>query len=298
MIQNATVATIGTFDGVHTGHLEIIRRIIDDAAQSGRDSLILTFFPHPRMVIGSDEIKLLNTLDERISLLADAGLDHLIVHPFDQAFSSLEAEDFVAEVLSKKLRAEKIIVGHDHRFGRNRSAGFEDLVLLGKKYGFEVEQIEAEKIDTIAVSSTRIREALLVGDMPLANKYLGYEYPLGGTVTTGRQLGRTLGFPTANLSIAESYKLIPAHGVYLVRSEIRGRKVFGVMNIGNRPTVSGEGVSIEAHFLDFDAELYGEFIVVRLLRKLRDEQKFGSLEDLKTQISKDIRQARKLISAQ
>ena len=296
-IDDHTVATIGTFDGVHNGHLEIIRRITDAARDSNCKSLILTFFPHPRMVIGSGgDIKLLNTLEERIDLLRRTGLDHLVVHPFDEAFSSLGAEEFVADILVEKLRAKKIIVGHDHRFGRGRSAGYEDLEALGSRYGFEVEQISAEKIDSVSVSSTKIRHALSEGDIPLANKYLGYPYMLSGTVIKGRQLGRTLGFPTANLNIAETYKLIPRQGVYFVCSEIHDKTFYGVMNIGTRPTVSGDGTSIEVYFLDLDEDLYGQKLTVNLLERLRAEQKFESTDALRQQIAQDVETARTMAS--
>lgn len=295
-IDHASVVTIGTFDGVHAGHLEIIRQITDQAKTSGMQSVILTFFPHPRMVIGAPGgIKLLNTLDERIALLARTDLDHLIVHPFDSEFASLEPEAFVSEVLVKALKAKMVIVGHDHRFGKDRKAGYQDLVGFGSKHGFEVSQIEAEKIDNVAVSSTKIRTALELGDIALANRYLGYPYRLTGQVVKGKQLGRTLGYPTANIKVAEDYKLIPRHGVYLVRAQIDGVRRYGVMNIGTRPSVPGSGVSIEVYFIDFTDDLYFQELTLEILDWIRPETKFGSIELLKEGIAADVAIARKMI---
>jgi len=284
-----TIVTLGTFDGVHIGHKKIIEKLIQSASDSGCESLILTFFPHPRMVLQEkSEIRLLNTIDEKIGLLENTGLDSLIIHPFDEAFSRLTAEEFVAEILVGQFNIQKIIIGHDHRFGRNRTADINDLIGFGETYGFEVEQISAQEIDAVSVSSTKIRNALLEGNIALANEYLGYEYPLTGTVTKGRQLGRTIGFPTANIKIAEDYKLIPKIGVYIVKSVLGDETVFGMMNIGMKPTVGGSSLTIEVHFFDFDADLYGTEIQVSILEYIRDEQKFDSVEMLKNQLSKDL----------
>ena len=216
-----TVVTIGTFDGVHLGHRKIIDNLISSSKEEGCESLILTFFPHPRMVLqGRNEISLLNTIDERSELLEDTGLENLVIHPFDSDFSQLSAEEFVRTVLVEGFGAKKIIIGHDHRFGRNRSADINDLVVFGSRYGFEVERISAEEINDVSVSSTKIRNALSAGDIELANSYLGYPYFLSGTVVKGKQLGRTIQFPTANLAVSADYKLVPAKGVYLVKSII------------------------------------------------------------------------------
>ena len=202
--QKQSIVTIGTFDGVHIGHQEIIEKIIEDAKNSDCESLILTFFPHPRMVLAHESgVKLLNTINEKIELLQKIGLSDLIIHPFDETFSQLSAEEFVADILVEKLKIKKIILGHDHRFGKNRSASIEDLIIFGKKYNFEVEQISAQKIDQVAISSTKIRTALLEGNITLANQYLGYQYSFSGKVVKGKQLGRTIGFPTANIQIDE-----------------------------------------------------------------------------------------------
>ncbi len=283
-----TIITIGTFDGVHIGHRRIIERVVQTAADSGCESVVLTFFPHPRMVLqGQNGIKLLNTLDEKRELLESTGLDNLIIHPFDETFAMLSAEEFVRSVLVAQLNIEKIIIGHDHRFGRNRDAGIDDLIVFGKKYGFDVEQISAQEIDEVSVSSTKIRNALFDGNVALANIYLGYEYFLTGTVVKGRELGRTIGFPTANISIPETYKLIPKQGVYVVKSMIGETVVYGMMNIGTNPTVGGTSLSIEAHFFDFNKDLYGQKLKVSLLHYIREEEKLGSIEALKAKIADD-----------
>lgn len=251
-------------------------------------SVVLTFFPHPRMVLQENsEIKLLNTISEKTRLLDKSGLDYLVIHPFDYDFSRLNAEEFVTSILIDKFNIQKIIIGYDHRFGRNRTADIDDLILFGKQYGFEVEQISAEEINEIAISSTKIRNAVLEGNIRLANQYLGYDYFFSGTVAKGKQLGRTIGFPTANITEIEDYKLLPKKGVYVVKSILDGQEVFGMMNIGNRPTVDGEGLAVEVHFLNFDADLYGRSIEVAVLHYIREEVKFGSLDDLKMQIAKD-----------
>ena len=283
-----TVVTIGTFDGVHLGHQKIIEKIIENAKQKNCESLILTFFPHPRMVLNGDsDIKLLNTIDEKIVLLEKMGLQNLIIQTFDTEFSMLSAEDFIDKMLINQLDILKIIIGHDHRFGKNRAANIDDLILFGKKYGFEVEEISAEAINEVAVSSTKIRKAILGGNITLANEYLGYEYFLTGKVVQGKQLGRTIGFPTANLVVEENYKLIPKSGVYIVKSILNGNVVFGMMNIGTNPTVEGKKLSIEIHFLNFQDDLYGSKISVSCLKFIREEEKFISVEALKTQLIKD-----------
>jgi riboflavin kinase/FMN adenylyltransferase len=283
-----TIVTLGTFDGVHIGHKKIIEILLQNAIENDCESLILTFFPHPRMVLQEkSEIQLLNTIDEKITLLEQAGLDNLIIHPFDDAFSRLTAEAFVSQILVEQFNIKKIIIGHDHRFGRNRTANIDDLIIFGEALGFKVEQISAQEIDEVSVSSTKIRNALLEGNIALANDYLGYEYMLNGTVVEGKQLGRTIGFPTANLLIAEDYKLIPKNGVYIVKSFLDNRMVFGMMNIGNRPTLNGTTLSIEVNFFNFDASLYGEKITVSIMEYVRQEKKFDTVDLLKAQLIKD-----------
>jgi len=283
-----TVATIGTFDGVHIGHRKIIEKLIHNAANLDCESLILTFFPHPRMVLkGKSDILLLNTLEEKEYLLEQIGLDNLVIHPFDAEFSQLEAAEFVKSVLVGQFNIRKIIIGHDHRFGRNRSANIDDLILYGKKYGFEVEQIPVQEIDAVSVSSTKIRNAILDGDMALANNYLGYDYFLTGTVVKGKQLGRTIGYPTANIRIDEDYKLIPKIGVYAVTSIIDDQVIFGMMNIGTNPTVGGQQLSIEVNFFDVDVDLYKKTLRISILHRIRDEHKFESVQILKEQLGRD-----------
>ena len=283
-----TIITIGTFDGIHIGHRKILNKIIQSAHEVNCESLVLTFFPHPRMILQEDStVKLLNSMDEKIGLLQEIGIDNLIIHPFDKEFSQLTAEKFVKNILVDKLQIQKIIIGYDHRFGKNRTADINDLLHYGKKYRFEVEQISAQEIDAIAVSSTKIRNALAAGTISLANEYLGYNYYFSGIVVKGNQLGRTIGFPTANILIKEDYKLIPKKGVYLVKSIIKGDLVYGIMNIGVRPTLNGTNQTIEVHYLDFNEDLYEQQLTVEVLEFIRAEQKFDSLEILKNQIQKD-----------
>jgi riboflavin kinase/FMN adenylyltransferase len=292
-----TIVTIGTFDGVHLGHKKILEQIITTAKSQDCESLVLTFFPHPRMVLQEGtEMKQLNTLNEKISLLQDLGVDNLVIHPFDKEFSRLTAEDFVKQVLVDTFKLKKIIIGHDHRFGRNRTADINDLTEFGNTFGFDVEQISAQEINEVSISSTKIRTALREGDIELANDYLGYDYSLTGIVSKGKQLGRTIGYPTANIQIEEDYKLIPQNGVYVAKSMIEGKLVYGMMNIGNRPTVNGTTQTIEINFFDFDQDLYTQKITVSLLKRMRDEQKFDSLDALKNQLALDKTTAQNFIS--
>ncbi|RUT69741.1 bifunctional riboflavin kinase/FAD synthetase [Flavobacterium cupreum] len=283
-----TILTLGTFDGVHIGHKKILERITQNTENGKYESLVLTFFPHPRMVLQEkSEIKLLNTISEKTKLLEETGIENLVIHPFDESFSRLTAEEFVHSILVDQFHIQKIIIGHDHRFGRNRTADINDLIAFGKEYGFEVEQISAQEIQDVSVSSTKIRKALDEGNIPLATDYLGYSYFLSGEVVKGKQLGRTIGFPTANIQIDEDYKKIPKNGVYVVRTFINEKEVFGMMNIGFNPTVNGEKQTIEVHLFDFDADIYGQKIEVSLLDYLREEQKFASVELLKEQLNHD-----------
>lgn len=283
-----TILTLGTFDGVHIGHKKILEKVTQNIENGEYESLVLTFFPHPRMVLhGQSEVKLLNTLSEKIDLLQKIGIENLVIHPFDETFSRLTAQEFVKTVLVDQFHIKKIVIGHDHRFGRNRTANIDDLIVFGKQHGFEVEQISVQEVDDVSISSTKIRTALLEGNMALANEYLGYDFFLTGIISKGKQLGRTLGFPTANLKIEENYKLIPRNGVYVVKSTINQKTVFGMMNIGFNPTVGDEKLSIEIHYFDFDTDLYDQKIAVSLLAYLRPEQKFASVALLKEQLKKD-----------
>lgn len=283
-----TIITLGTFDGVHYGHKKILEKITQNTQQDKYESLVLTFFPHPRMVLQeSSDIKLLNTIEEKIELLDQIGIQNLVIHPFDESFSRLTAEEFVKTVLVDQFHIQKIIIGHDHRFGRNRTANIDDLKAFGEQYNFEVEEISAQEIKEVSVSSTKIRNALTHGNVSLANEYLGYHYPLTGVIAKGKQLGRTIGFPTANLKIEEHFKLIPKNGVYIVKSIINSKTVLGMMNIGINPTVGGQHQTIEIHYFDFNEDLYGQKITVSVLELIRSEQKFESIDHLKEQLEKD-----------
>lgn len=285
----SSVISIGTFDGVHVGHQQIIHRLVDTARKNDLQALVLTFFPHPRMVIQNDaNIKLINTIDEKAKQLEQLGVDHLVVKEFTKSFSRLTALEYVRDILVNKLKVKHIIVGYDHHFGRNRTANINELKEFGAFYDFEVTEIEPQEVDDVAVSSTKIRSAILEGNIPTANKFLGYNFMLTGTVIKGKGLGKTLDFPTANIQIEAAYKLIPKHGVYVVKSQIKGVEVFGMMNIGKNPTVSeGNQTKIEVHFFDFSANLYGAVLKIELLDHLRSEIKFPNIEALKLQLEKD-----------
>ncbi|KAB8154403.1 bifunctional riboflavin kinase/FAD synthetase [Kordia sp. TARA_039_SRF] len=292
--ESPSAITIGTFDGVHVGHKKIIKNLIEKS--EGLNTMLLTFFPHPRMVLQQDSnIKLINTIDERVELLEATGLDTLIIYPFNREFSRLKARDFVRDFLIDHLNLKKIIIGYDHRFGRNRTANIDDLREFGQAFDFKVEEIKAKEIDDITISSTKIRKALSEGDITTANTYLGYEFMLTGTVITGKGLGNTIDFPTANIHIKETYKLIPKQGVYFVKSVLDGETVFGMMNIGTNPTVKGTNQSIEVHFFNFNQDIYDKKIQIRLIKRLRDERKFGSLDALKAQLEKDKQTSEALI---
>lgn len=293
-----TAITIGTFDGVHIGHRKILERLIKNAATLNLKSTVLTFFPHPRMVLQKDaDIKLLNTIDEKTQILKNLGLDQLIIHPFTREFSRLTATEFVRDILVNDLKTKKIIIGYDHRFGRNRNANITDLKAFGNTLDFEVEEIPAQEVEEVSVSSTKIRKALEDGDITTANSYLGYSYMLTGTIKKGKGLGRKLNFPTANLHIEENYKLVPKNGVYVVKSALLGETVHGMMNIGYNPTVAGKEKSTEINFFDFDQDLYGQKIQIEILHRIRDEHKFDSVEELKLQLQKDKKTSLKLLSS-
>jgi len=291
-----TVVTIGTFDGVHLGHRKIIDRLLASAQSNDLESVVLTFFPHPRMVLQKDTgIKLINSIDERIALLEACGLDHLIIHPFTQEFSRLTAEEFVKDILVDQLKARKVIIGYDHRFGRNRNANIDDLKAFGEHYDFEVEEISKQDVDDVAVSSTKVRKALDEGNITLANEYLGYPFMLNGVVSRGKGLGKKFNYPTANLKIEEDYKLIPAKGVYVVQATLANERVYGMMSIGTNPTVGGSDLTIETFFFDFDANLYDQHLQIELLTRIRDEKKFNSVDELIAAMQADERFSRDFI---
>jgi riboflavin kinase/FMN adenylyltransferase len=283
-----TIVTLGTFDGVHLGHNVILDKICNIAKQENLESVLLTFFPHPRLIVSNDsEIKMLNTMAEKAMLLEQKGIQNFIIHPFDKLFSELSPREFVEQVLIKQLNIHKIIIGYDHKFGKNRAADFNDLIAFGKEFGFEVEEISAKQVNEVSVSSTKIRNSLLEGNISLANAYLGYSYMLSGIVLKGNQLGRTIGFPTANIEIPENYKLIPKNGVYIVTAIVNKKTIFGMMNIGVKPTLGENLLSIEVHLLQFSEDIYGQEIQVNVIERLRDEQKFESFESLKSQLEID-----------
>ena len=286
--KEPSVVTIGTFDGVHIGHQKIIKRLINTGKLEGLTSVILTFFPHPRMVLQKDaNIKLINTINERYAILDALGLDILLVKKFTKEFSRLSAEDFVKQILVEKLNAKKVIIGYDHRFGRNRNADINNLIDFGKTYGFDVEEISAQDIDDVSVSSTKIRKALKEGNVTKANSFLGYSFMLTGTVEKGKGLGKKIQYPTANLRIEEDYKIIPKQGVYIVKSVIDKNEFYGMMNIGMNPTVNGNSQTIEVHFFNFNKDIYSKKIQIDLLKRIRNEEKFESIEALKTQLAQD-----------
>ena len=295
--EKPTVITIGTFDGVHLGHQKIIKRVVETAHKNGLLATVFTFFPHPRMIVQHDQqLKLIHTLAEKKQILQSLGVDLLIVQPFNEVFANLSAEAFVSELLVKHLRVQKVIIGYDHHFGKNRTANIDNMRLFGEQYGFSVEEIPVQEVDEVSVSSTKIRQALNEGRVEVAEHYLGVPYSFIGKVVHGLKLGRTIGFPTANLQVEASYKLIPKDGVYVVYSLIEGRKVYGMMSIGKNPTIQGKGASIEVYFFDFNQDLYGQDLTIYFVKYLREERKFSSVSLLKKQIQDDETAARKAIA--
>lgn len=298
--KDKPILTIGTFDGIHVGHLSLIGRIVDIARKENKKSALLTFDPHPRTVLFPENpLQLLQTMDEKIDKLESTGLDYLIIHPFTKEFSALTAMQFLEDIVVKYIAPSKIIIGYDHQFGRNREGNIDFLKKHQKAFNFSVEEIEATAIKDNNISSTKIRKAITEGDVETARLYLGAPYCLTGTVVKGNQIGRTLGYPTANLSQIAADKLIPGHGVYLVAAFVDNEKCFGLMNIGVRPTLQelGNEMRVEIHFLDFERDLYEKKITVSILRRLRDEKEFHNLTELKQQLSADETKARSYISS-
>jgi len=287
-LPNAIV-TSGTFDGVHQGHSKILSRLTEVAEQQQGETVVLTFWPHPRMVVSEDShgLQLLSTIEEKTELFRHLKIDHLIISPFTRAFSELSPTEFIQQVLVDKIGTKRFVIGYDHRFGRNREGGFDFLQKVAPNYGIKVEEIPRQDIDALAISSTRIRKALLAGDVQEASYLLGRPYQFSGVVVKGKQLGRTLGYPTANIEIKENYKLIPANGVYAVKIQHRHNTYNGMLNIGIRPTVDGTSRTIEVNIFDFDQDIYGERLTVELVAYLRPEMKFENLDQLISQIIKD-----------
>ncbi|NQD71684.1 bifunctional riboflavin kinase/FAD synthetase [Sphingobacterium shayense] len=303
-LSNAVV-TIGTFDGVHIGHQKILSKLKECAYNIGGETVLLTFFPHPRLIINPNDesLRLINDIEEKANRLALAGIDHLIITPFTRDFSNLSPEQYINEVLVGQLGTKQIVIGYDHHFGKDRQGSILDLKHYSTIYDFAVEQIPEQDIEDVAVSSTRIRESLIKGDIETANKYLGYNFELTGTVVRGDQIGREIGFPTANLNVLENHKLIPAYGIYAVEAEIysnvpsinTGRYVEprpeciekGMAYIGTRPTVDGMTRKIEINLLDFKDDIYGKTIRVKFLKFIRHDQWYESLDIMKEQIKLD-----------
>ena len=296
-IKNPVVTT-GTFDGVHLGHQKIISRLIGVAKEEQGETVLLTFYPHPRMVLFPDdnELKLLNTQQEKIRLLENYGIDHLIIYPFTKEFSRLTSVEFVRNILVNRLQTKRLVIGYNHHFGRNREGSFEHLKEFGPVYGFDVEEIPAKDIDHIEISSTKIRQALQAGDVSVAAIYLGHTYSVNGKVVQGKQLGRTIGYPTANILMEDKYKLIPADGVYAVKVELNGVMYQGMLNVGNNPTIEGKGRSLEVNIFDFDQNIYGDEATIYFIERLRDEVKFNGLDQLKAALAKDKVNALKILN--
>ncbi len=287
------VVTSGTFDGVHIGHQKILKRLIDAAQQSGGESVLITYWPHPRLVLHEDsqDLKLLSTFEEKAELLASYGVQHLIKIPFTPQFSRLSSQEFIQQVLIDAIGTRKLVIGYDHRFGRNREGSFEHLMAHKDQYGFEVEEIPRQDIDHIGVSSTLIRNALSEGKVEIAASYLGRPYSFCGEVVPGDKIGRSLGFPTANLKIPQPYKLIPSDGVYAVKVTHNGKLWDGMLNIGVRPTIGGNEHRQEVHIMDLEQNLYGEELKILLIRQIRHEMKFNNLQELQLQLSRDKEEA-------
>ena len=295
---NQPIVTLGTYDGVHIGHQEIIRGMVQRAKENGQESVLLTFDPHPRMILYPDShsVRLIDTVEEKLVKLEKLGLDTVILFPFTMKFSRLTAIEFVRDILVGQIGVKEMFVGYDHHFGKNREGNFQQLKELGQLYDFSVKEIEAVSTGGVTVSSTKIRKALAAGEMDQVTRFLGEPYKLTGEVIHGNKLGRTIGFPTANLKIDQTTKMLPEIGVYAVRAQLNGRSLEGVMNIGKKPTVQqSDLISVEVFLFEFSEEIYGELLTVTIFDRLRGEQRFGSVEELKQQLKKDEQNARSVL---
>ncbi|MEP1094173.1 MAG: bifunctional riboflavin kinase/FAD synthetase [Cyclobacteriaceae bacterium] len=294
---DSAVVTIGTFDGVHLGHQEILNRVVADAKSIGGKSILITFWPHPRFILEKDatDLKLLSTFDEKVELLEFLGLDFLIKIPFTPKFSNLSAEEFTRLILVDSIGTKKLYIGYDHRFGNDREGDIHFLREKGIVFDYEVFEIPRQDIDDIGISSTKIRSALLRGEIQLANSLLGRSYTITGTVVEGQKVGRKIGFPTANLEVREPYKLLPGDGAYAVIARIDGNFFNGMLNIGFKPTVDGKQRTIEVHLFNFDENIYGRELIIEFVQSLRKEQKFDSLESLKNQLQQDKDKAKNIL---
>ena len=284
-----TIITIGTFDGVHKGHKQVIKKLNNIAKKQGFESVLLTFYPHPRHVLYPDDqqLKLLNTIDEKTEELKKSGLQHFVVHEFTKEFSRTKSVNFIRDLLVNKLKMKHMVVGYNHHFGRNREGSYDDLKELYELYDFELEKIPPQNEGDVTISSTKVRELLLAGDVEKAATYLGYAYPINGKVVKGNARGRTIGFPTANILVENKWKLIPADGVYAVKVKLAAKQFYGMLNIGERPTLSDNEHRIEVHIFDFSADIYGADIKVEFIKRIREEKQFDNLELLKKQLQID-----------
>jgi riboflavin kinase/FMN adenylyltransferase len=287
-LPNAVV-TSGTFDGVHLGHQKILDRLKEVASKHSGETVVITFWPHPRLVLNPTDtkLKLLNTFEERIELIKEQGIQHLLRIPFTKEFSNISSADFIQKILVGKIGTRKLVIGYDHHFGKNREGSFEQLQLNGPRFGFDVEEIPRQEIENIGISSTKIRTALEAGDVAGASTLLGRAYSITGRVVQGEKLGRMLGFPTANLDLDSHYKLIPAEGIYAVMVLHEGQTYKGMLYIGQRPTVGGIHQTIEVNIFDFDKDIYGETLTVQFISNIRQDIKFNDLEALKKQLALD-----------
>lgn len=298
-VEKPCILTIGTFDGVHLGHQKLLERLKELKASSRLQTVILTFDPHPRRVLFNDKnnLKLITTTPEKLKLLEEYGMDVAVVYPFSKSFSEISAQQYIEDLLVKKLNVKHLVIGYDHKFGKNRGGDIHTLREFAPVYGFEVEEISAKDIDSIAISSSKIRHALEQGDMALANKYLGHTYFFSGKVIKGKQLGRTIGFPTANIGQLSEEKLLPAEGVYFARARVNDETFFGMLNIGKNPTTDNDQLlKPEINLFNFDKDIYGCNIRVEVLNYLRPEIKFSGIEELKQQLVKDKENCKALIN--
>ena len=284
-----SVVTSGTFDGVHLGHQKILRRLQELASSKQGETVLLTYWPHPRLILQPQDksLRLLSTLSEKVKLLEEMGIDHLIILPFTEELSQMSSAEFIQTILVEKIQTKTLVIGYDHKFGKNREGSFEYLQSHSHLFGFAIEEISRQDVDDLGVSSTKIRTALAQGDISTANKYLGRPYDLSGQVVKGQQIGRSLGFPTANIQIEDDYKLLPRDGAYAVHAEVNSIQYKAILNIGDRPTVDGEKKTIEAHLIDFEGDLYGQDLRIYFQEFLREEKKFESLDALKNQLVVD-----------
>ena len=296
-VKNAVV-TIGAFDGVHIGHQTIINRLVGIAKQHDGETVLVTFHPHPRLVLQKDaKVKLLTSIQERIDLLSKSGVDHLIIIPFDEAFSKLNSIEFIRDILVEKIGTTRLVIGYDHHFGRNREGSFKHLMKYGPIYGFEVEEIPAQEVNEVNVSSTKIRKAIQEGQVLKAAQFMGHPYSIIGSVVKGEQIGRSIGFPTANIKVKDANKLIPKEGVYAVQVTYCNKIYSGMLNIGYRPTVGLDNqLSIEVNIFDFQKNIYGEEIKLEIIQRVRNEIQFTSVNDLSIQLEQDLLDCKKILA--